>query len=227
LRSSIYLTAENAKSAKACISIFAAFAAFAVDDTLERGLVLAAGPADRGALLIDVMPAQIDSFTPYEIALHALCERLGPDHPRSIDALTFQARLLENISQARRYGDTGALRADRAQIRDQLNRLALETVGVSFNDLLPPSDVLETAAARQLDTLPLHTIPAPAPLPPGSRMPLSRNPLFVGREADLKQLAAALKAGATAAIGQIAATGLGGIGKTHPTHYPSYSTITV
>ena len=54
-------------------------------------------------------------------------------------------------------------------------------------------------------------------------MPLSPNPLFVGRQADLKKLAAALKGGDTAAtravrqdgIGQIAAaTGMGGIGKT-------------
>ena len=46
-------------------------------------------------------------------------------------------------------------------------------------------------------------------------MPLTYNPLFVGREADLMALARALKGGETTAIGQIAAaTGLGGIGKT-------------
>jgi tetratricopeptide (TPR) repeat protein len=66
-----------------------------------------------------------------------------------------------------------------------------------------------------LDAMPLEEIPPVAPLPPGSRMPFSPNPLFVGREADLKKLAEALKGGETAAIGQIAAaTGLGGIGKT-------------
>jgi tetratricopeptide (TPR) repeat protein len=44
---------------------------------------------------------------------------------------------------------------------------------------------------------------------------LRRNPLFVGREADLRALATALKGGETAAIGQTAAvSGLGGIGKT-------------
>ena len=46
-------------------------------------------------------------------------------------------------------------------------------------------------------------------------MPHARNALFVGREADLKALASALKAGETAAVGQMATvTGLGGIGKT-------------
>jgi tetratricopeptide (TPR) repeat protein len=71
------------------------------------------------------------------------------------------------------------------------------------------------AAARQLAALPLEIIPNPVSLPPGSRMPLRRNPLFVGREADLRALATALKGGETAAIGQTAAaSGLGGIGKT-------------
>lgn len=48
-------------------------------------------------------------------------------------------------------------------------------------------------------------------------MPLSRNPLFVGRDADLRQLAEAFTTGGTAAIGHLeiaATTGLGGIGKT-------------
>jgi len=74
----------------------------------------------------------------------------------------------------------------------------------------------ETLAQAQdrLAHLPLDHLPPPAPLPPGSRMPFARNPLFVGREQALLHLARALKAGETAAIGQIAAaTGLGGIGK--------------
>src|SRR6185503_80612 len=80
----------------------------------------------------------------------------------------------------------------------------------------PPTPIDPVVAARQLAALPLDTIPDLAALPPTSRMPLSRNPLFVGREDDLKQLAVTLKGGTTAAIGQIAAaTGLGGIGKTN------------
>ena len=70
---------------------------------------------------------------------------------------------------------------------------------------------------EHLARLPLDAIPLPAPLPPGSRMPLSSNRLFVGRADDLRTLATALKGNATVAIGQVditAATGLGGIGKT-------------
>src|SRR5437899_116480 len=71
------------------------------------------------------------------------------------------------------------------------------------------------AAQKLLASLPLDALPDVAPLPPGSRMPLSRNPLFVGRVDDMHALAATLKGGGTAAIGPItAATGLGGIGKT-------------
>jgi tetratricopeptide (TPR) repeat protein len=70
---------------------------------------------------------------------------------------------------------------------------------------------------QRLAALPLRTLPNPAPLPAGSRMPLSRNPLFVGRTQDLLALAALLKHGQTTAVYQVetaAATGLGGIGKT-------------
>ncbi len=66
-------------------------------------------------------------------------------------------------------------------------------------------------------SLPLDYLPTPAPLPPQSCMPFGKNPLFVGRANDLRQLAAALHRGDTAAVSQVetaAATGLGGIGKT-------------
>ncbi|HEX6293027.1 MAG TPA: tetratricopeptide repeat protein [Herpetosiphonaceae bacterium] len=75
----------------------------------------------------------------------------------------------------------------------------------------------QSSTQPPMEPLPRDRVPPPAPLPPGSRMPLRRNPLFVGRDADLRQLATALHIGTTAAIGQLeiaAATGLGGIGKT-------------
>jgi len=76
-----------------------------------------------------------DVFTQYETGLTRLLERLGKGHPRYAEALTLQSRLLENIAQARRYGDAETRRAERAQIVDALNRLALETVEVSLGDL--------------------------------------------------------------------------------------------
>ncbi len=103
------------------------------------------------------------------------------------------------------------------QVDAQYN--AARDINIIYQQATPrPVDAGTLAAAeRLLASLPLDTIPTSAPLPPGSRMPLSANPLFVGRVADLKALAATLKGGGTAAIGQVqiaAATGLGGIGKT-------------
>ncbi len=67
------------------------------------------------------------------------------------------------------------------------------------------------AALEKLGELPFHTLPPAGPLPAGSRLrALPRNPSFVGREAELRGVAAMLKARGTATA---AVTGLGGIGK--------------
>jgi tetratricopeptide (TPR) repeat protein len=58
--------------------------------------------------------------------------------------------------------------------------------------------------------LPLDTIPEPAPLPPGSRLPISANPLFTGRAGEFRALAQSLQGGRSIAI----TTGIGGVGKT-------------
>jgi tetratricopeptide (TPR) repeat protein len=74
----------------------------------------------------------------------------------------------------------------------------------------PPVDTTIVAAAEeQLAGIPTTAIPERAVLPPGSRMLLSPNLLFVGRQDNLRALATALKVGGTAAV-----TGLGGVGKT-------------
>jgi transcriptional regulator with XRE-family HTH domain len=57
-----------------------------------------------------------------------------------------------------------------------------------------------------------EALPPLAALPPGSRMPYSRNPLFVGRAADLRALSALLQPSNAAVIAT--ACGGGGIGKT-------------
>src|SRR5579872_283995 len=65
--------------------------------------------------------------------------------------------------------------------------------------------------------LPETRLPEIGPLPQGSRMPFAPNPLFVGREEELRDLARHLRAGETSAVGELklaAASGLGGIGKT-------------
>ena len=85
-------------------------------------------------------------------------------------------------------------------------------------DLRPAADASPCLAETRalLASMPADALPDRGPLPGGSFMPLALNPLFVGRGAELLQVARALRAGdAIVALGQVvAATGLGGLGKT-------------
>jgi tetratricopeptide (TPR) repeat protein len=67
-----------------------------------------------------------------------------------------------------------------------------------------------------VETLPLDRVPATAPPPTGSKgPPIDPNPLFVGREEDLKALAAQIKEGsATGPVKTVCVSGIGGVGKT-------------
>ncbi len=65
------------------------------------------------------------------------------------------------------------------------------------------------AAMRRLSTLPRDVVPAPAPLPLGSRVPFAPNPHFVGRTATLSKLGTALHDGHAQVI-----TAPAGYGKT-------------
>ena len=77
------------------------------------------------------------------------------------------------------------------------------------NTMLNQTAVTLAEAKARLTVLPLDDLPALMPiLPGGSYVPFSYNPFFVGRTRLLKDLARAVKGGATALI-----TGLSGIGK--------------
>jgi len=88
-----------------------------------------------------------------------------------------------------------------------------------YEDITPSlvdSDTIERAR-RLLEELPLEEVPDRGSLPPGFVMPLRPNRYFVGREEQLRALAANLKAGDATAIGEVAvaaSSGLGGVGKT-------------
>jgi tetratricopeptide (TPR) repeat protein len=95
--------------------------------------------------------------------------------------------------------------------------LSLRSASARSSSRRSSEAVLLEAAEQRLARLPVDTIPPPSELPEGSRMPLASNPLFVGREQDLRALAAALKAdvGAVAARTPVTiAAGPPGIGKT-------------
>jgi hypothetical protein len=71
---------------------------------------------------------------------------------------------------------------------------------------------LLASGLQELSEIPVDVIPSPAPLPTGSRIPISANPMFVGRERELRKLAAMLKP--DGAVIAVALIGIGGMGKT-------------
>ena len=162
-----------------------------------------------------------DVFSSYEQGLKTLLERLGQDHPRYTEALTFQSRLLENMAQARRYGDTETRRAERAQIVDGLNRLALETGGPDFNELCEPKP---KAGPRRRRTPPATTIARepecaegsarsvltalpPCPFIAGPKITDPR--LFVGRREELRRLATAMAGAQPISVNVVGARRIG------------------
>lgn len=72
-----------------------------------------------------------DPFVRYEHGLQELEKHIGQHD----DLLLYQQQLRENMADARRFGDTADKRSERARIVSQLNRLALDAIGVSFNEL--------------------------------------------------------------------------------------------
>ncbi len=76
-----------------------------------------------------------DVYSVYEAGLRELLHQLGSGHPRHVDALVYQQRMFENIAQSRQHGDTDARKAERSQVINRLNQLALSVLGRSFNDL--------------------------------------------------------------------------------------------
>jgi tetratricopeptide (TPR) repeat protein/transcriptional regulator with XRE-family HTH domain len=146
-----------------------------------------------------------------KLTQEALADRSG----LSVEAISMLER---GVRQAPRTS-TVAVLADAFGL-DPDGRRALAAAAQRQRLLTHPSDA-ETATVKLdaaqglLDSLPLDAPPEPGPLPAGSRMLVSRNPLFVGRSSDLQRLAGALKAGGAVALGQVlAATGMGGLGKT-------------
>jgi hypothetical protein len=70
----------------------------------------------------------------YEQGLDALGAQLEQTN-RYIEFTTLEARLRENLHDERTYGPNETSRSERARIITSLNRLALEVLGLSFNDL--------------------------------------------------------------------------------------------
>jgi hypothetical protein len=90
------------------------------------------------AIIMDKSPvkSQIqDIFAQYEIGLDTLIARIEKQDPCYTEMLVYEHRLRENIVWVRQFGDDDTRRSIRNEIIAQLNRLALDVLGVSFNEL--------------------------------------------------------------------------------------------
>jgi len=153
------------------------------------------------------------TMTPRQENIEQQQERLRTERATLANLLMQQAKLGSAYAPPGVLGSIGEARAAIRHIKK-----TLDNWGVAVED--HPDDEEETIPGMSraqilLERMPLDHIPDVAPLPSGSRMPFSFNPLFVGRTADLTTLATTFKGDMTTAIVRIAAvTGLGGIGKT-------------
>jgi hypothetical protein len=76
-----------------------------------------------------------DVYSVYEIGMRQLLHRLGQNHSLHLEVLVYHQRLFENVTQSRRHGDTDARKAERSEIINRLNQIALSTLGISFSEL--------------------------------------------------------------------------------------------
>ncbi len=183
------------------------------DDEIREQVVQAIAQSNAaGALQDHATQAMIGRlFRRLDLLQYAVADGQADIAERlATQAAHYQALFVELRVTVERIDATTA-RTDETAARIDANVRAL------LDRVQPPTDPAQqlAGALALLATLPLDELPAIAPLPPGSRPVFSPNPLFVGRAGDLRALAKILQAGATAAVGQVAAaTGLGGIGKT-------------
>jgi len=105
-------------------------------------------PATRESMLSELHPVHANSsasiqgsdiYSSYEAGLDRLLSQMRRDHPGYSEALTYQQRLIENIARSRQYGDTEIYQSNRAEIIAQLNRIALQELGMSFDEVCRPS----------------------------------------------------------------------------------------
>jgi hypothetical protein len=111
----------------------------AKDNSSTKGDGSAGGPAPEGCSESQVdVPTSESSVKgkdmDYELGLDAL-KRLAEGTDWYQDFTVHEAPLRENLRDERRYGPSEQTRRDRTRIVDQLNALALEHLGISFNDL--------------------------------------------------------------------------------------------
>ncbi len=97
----------------------------------------------------------------YRRGLTELKSKLQANHSEQLlEFSTLEARLLDNLNVEQKYGTTETTRTERARVVAELNRLAFDTVGISFNDLCTKS----SPRSHSIPTLPQPYFAHPYPL---------------------------------------------------------------
>jgi tetratricopeptide (TPR) repeat protein len=170
---------------------------------MERGL-----EESRHVALVLSPEFMASEWTDYETQIALLLSPANRDR-KLIPILYTKCNLPSRISRLNWIDFSGAL-ADPAQFEFHLAQLMSDLNPDRFDR---PTDFASFQASRK--TGDSNAIPAVRPLPPGSRMPQAPNPLFVGREDEMRNLNRMLTPGSGALVGVHAAViGMGGVGKT-------------
>jgi tetratricopeptide (TPR) repeat protein len=98
-----------------------------------------------------------DEYSCYEIGICKLLQRLGRMHPSYNDALTYQQRFADNLTKARRYGDTHDLQSMRAEILYHINALTQNALGIDFRTLCPSLSTIAHTAGNDSRSLIINT----------------------------------------------------------------------
>lgn len=134
----------------------------------------------------------------YENGLRTLKQEIGKHHACYGNLLVYEQRLQENIELSRRYGDTPTRTADRAQIIDELNALALSAVSTSFNDIC--ANAVPSPSHSPQNSTASHGMASTTPNPFGTRGRIEDPAHFWGRDYLLHDIYAELSKGANMSL---------------------------
>ncbi len=92
-----------------------------------------------------------DIFASYRDGLERLRLTINIQHPHYARILTLEQRLLENLDHTQQFGDNDSHRVERSRIIDALNRLTLEAIGKSFNELFKTVETEKPSEGSQFN----------------------------------------------------------------------------
>jgi hypothetical protein len=92
------------------------------------------------------MSESTDVYALYEAGARELLDRIRPDHKCYPNALDYQQRLSANIEQSRKGGHTDKLKAQRCRILNELNKLAVAELEISFRELCEQTELAQQQA---------------------------------------------------------------------------------